>query len=56
MYIFSLLAVGDIRAMCRTIPGLTSDQLDLCYRANDVTSAALDGLDLAVRECQQQVK
>lgn len=45
----------DIRASCRTIPGLTKEQLDLCYRANDVTSVALDGLDLAVKECQQQV-
>lgn len=51
----SLLSMSDIRASCRTIPGLTKEQLDLCYRANDVTSVALDGLELAVRECQQQV-
>lgn len=47
--------MSDVRATCRTVPGLTKDQLELCYRANDVTSAALDGLDLAVRECQHQV-
>lgn len=52
----SLICVCDIRAMCRMIPGLSSEQMDLCYRANDVTRAALDGLDLAVRECQQQVR
>lgn len=35
--------------------GLSREQLNICYRANDVTIAALDGLDLAVRECQFQV-
>lgn len=47
---------NNIRAACRTIPGLTRDQLDLCHRANDVTAVALSGLDLAVRECQTQVR
>lgn len=46
----------DIRSACRIIPGLSRGQLDLCYKANDVTIAALDGLDLAVHECQLQVK
>lgn len=46
----------DIRSTCRIIPGLSREQIDLCYKANDVTSAALDGLDLAMRECQLQVK
>lgn len=36
----------DVRNICRTISGLTKEQIDLCYRANDVTSAALDGLEL----------
>ena len=53
--LFSRFAMSDIRSTCRTIPGLTKEQLDLCYRANDVTSVALDGLDLAIRECQYQV-
>ncbi|XP_031623302.1 protein Wnt-10a [Contarinia nasturtii] len=44
---------SDIRSNCR-IMGLTREQLDLCYKANDVTIAALDGLDLARRECQLQ--
>lgn len=45
----------DVRSTCRIIQGLSREQLDLCYKANDVTIAALDGLDLAMRECQLQV-
>ncbi|KAG4065433.1 hypothetical protein HA402_002831 [Bradysia odoriphaga] len=46
--------MSDVRTICRTVPGLTKEQLELCYRANDVTSAAIDGLELAVKECQLQ--
>lgn len=51
----SMLCAPDVRSLCRIVPGLTKEQMDLCYRANDVTQAALDGLDLAMRECQSQV-
>lgn len=51
----SILIMSDVRTICRTVPGLTKEQLELCYRANDVTTAALDGLELAVKECQLQV-
>lgn len=50
-----MLDASDVRSSCRIVPGLTKEQLDLCYRANDVTRVALDGLDLAMRECQSQV-
>lgn len=50
-----MLIKSDIRSSCRIVPGLSREQLDLCYKANDVTTAALDGLDLAIRECQLQV-
>lgn len=50
-----MICATDVRSSCRTVPGLTKEQLDVCYRANDVTRVALDGLDLAVRECQSQV-
>jgi hypothetical protein len=36
------------------VPGLTREQLELCYRASDVTTIAIDGLELAIRECQYQ--
>ncbi|CAD6997013.1 unnamed protein product [Ceratitis capitata] len=42
------------RATCRSVPGLTKDQLELCFKASDVATAALEGLDMAIRECQQQ--
>lgn len=45
-YHFRLNNQPDVRNICRTISGLTKEQIDLCYRANDVTSAALDGLEL----------
>jgi len=45
----------DGRATCRSVPGLTKDQVELCYKASDVTAAALEGLDMAIRECQIQV-
>lgn len=50
-----MYTASDIRSSCRIIPGLSREQLDLCYKANDVTMAALGGLDLAMRECQLQV-
>lgn len=56
MFLFcSMLSLSDVRSSCRIVPGLSKKQLELCYRANDVTSSALDGLDLAIRECQTQV-
>lgn len=50
-----MLIKSDIRSSCQIVPGLSREQLDLCYKANDVTIAALDGLDLAMHECQLQV-
>lgn len=50
-----MITKSDIRSSCRIVPGLSREQLDLCYKASDVTLAALDGLDLAIRECQLQV-
>ncbi|XP_029727210.1 protein Wnt-10a [Aedes albopictus] len=49
-----ILCMPDVRATCRTVPGLTREQLELCYRASDVTAAAIEGLELGVRECQHQ--
>lgn len=45
-----------VRTACRSIPGLTRDQLDLCQRASDVTALAIGGLDMAVAECQHQFR
>lgn len=51
-----MLYASDVRSSCRIVPGLNKEQLNLCYRANDVTRAAFDGLDMAMRECQSQVQ
>lgn len=45
----------DVRATCKSVPNLTRQQLELCYKANDVTLAAVEGLEFAVRECEYQV-
>lgn len=37
------------------MPNLSREQLELCYRASDVTIAAIEGLEHAVVECQHQV-
>lgn len=47
--------MNDVRAMCRTYPGITKEQLELCYRASDVTAVAMEGLMQGVKECQYQV-
>ncbi|CAH1176108.1 unnamed protein product [Phaedon cochleariae] len=39
---------------CRTVPGLSKAQLELCYRLPNATVFALQGLNQAVKECQHQ--
>lgn len=41
-------------AICKNFPGLSKKQLELCFRYPDVMSAAIQGLQLAVNECQFQ--
>ena len=53
--VFRINCLSDVRAACKSVPNLTKQQLDICYRANDVTLAAVEGLELAVRECEHQV-
>ncbi|XP_071448624.1 protein Wnt-10a [Hetaerina americana] len=42
--------------LCRSFPGLTREQLALCRRAPEATAAAIQGLQLAVSECQYQFR
>ncbi|CAH0556905.1 unnamed protein product [Brassicogethes aeneus] len=40
--------------VCRTVPGLSKSQIELCYQQPDTFVAALEGLKEAVNECQYQ--
>ena len=42
--------------VCRSFPGMTRQQMKLCRRLPDVTAAAIEGIDNAVRECQHQLR
>lgn len=46
--------MGDATRYCLSIPGLTRSQLKLCYQQPDAVSVAIEGLQLAVKECQHQ--
>lgn len=50
-----ITALHDVRATCKRIPGLTKNQLKLCYKASDLTTVATEGLELSIKECQFQV-
>lgn len=45
----------EAAAVCRTIPGLTREQMELCFKNPDATKVALQGLSLAVDECAFQM-
>ncbi|XP_041477053.1 protein Wnt-10b-like isoform X2 [Lytechinus variegatus] len=48
--------IRNAQTLCRTFPGMNRKQMQLCRRMPDVTAAAIQGIDMAVHECQHQMK
>lgn len=46
---------GEAASICHTVPGLTKEQMELCFRNPEATAVALQGLSLATDECAYQM-